>query len=329
VNIARPTALLALTLAAVAAGCGGSGTSSELTSTQTPATNPAPVAEASTSGHAAPAAAATSCPDGGLTFGVEPYEDPAKLKPAYETLATALQSKLGCQIKLQIVSDYSAEVLAMKNDKLDLAEFGPLGFVFASQLAGAEPLVSFADGSGQLTTYKAGIWVPKDSPVKTLADLKGKSLALSEPGSTSGDALPRYALIQAGLDPEKDLKLEYAGGHPESLLALTNGKVDAAEINTQQLATATSEGSFDESKYRRIWESDPIPNDPITIRSTLDDALKTAIQDALESLEPGDVAKIGAFLDVNPPGPLIPVTKETYQPLFDLAHVLHLTEKDV
>ena len=48
------------------------------------------------------------------------------------------------------------------------------------------------------------------------------------------------ALIDAGI--EKDVKAEYAGGHPEALLALVNGKVDAAEINSQTLASATAEG---------------------------------------------------------------------------------------
>lgn len=274
--------------------------------------------------------ARVECPDGKVRFGIEPYEDPAKLKPAYEVLGKALEGKLGCPVELQVVEDYSAEVLAMENGKLEIAQFGPLGLVFASDRAGAEPVVSFGDSQGELTTYKAGIWVPKDSPVQTIADLKGKSLALSEPGSTSGDALPRFALAdEAGLDPKRDLKIEYAGGHPEALLALTNGKVEAAEINTQQLATSTEEGQFDEAKFRRVWESDPIPNDPITVSKDLDPAFKAKVKEALLELSPKDVAAVGAFLDVDPPGPMVVVTKETYKPLFDLAETLGLTEKDV
>jgi phosphonate transport system substrate-binding protein len=273
-------------------------------------------------------AAESLCPNGQVRFGIEPYEDPAKLTPAYQTLAKALEQQLGCPVKLQIVANYTAEVLAMRNGKLDLAEFGPLGFVFASERAKAQPLVSFADSHGRLTTYKAGIWVPKDSDIKTIADLKGRSLALSEPGSTSGDALPRYALKKAGIG-EGDLKLEYAGGHPQSLLALVHGKVDAGEINTQELATAKAAGAFDPSKFRQIWASAPIPNDPITVRGDLPPAFKAAVRSALTKLKPAEVAKVGAFLDVSPPGPMIGVTKTTYQPLFSLAQTLGLTIKDV
>lgn len=275
------------------------------------------------------ASAGAGCPSGSssVRFGVEPYEDPAKLIPAYKVLAKALERRLACPVKLLIVESYTAEVLAMRNDKLEIAQFGPLGFVFASQRAGAEAVASFADRNGRLTTYRAAIWVPKDSDIRKVGDLRGRSLALAEPASTSGDALPRYALRKAGLK-ESDVKLVYAGGHPEALLALTNGKVDAAEINTQQQATATAEGTFKPSKFRRIWASDPIPNDPITVRGDLSPAFKRSVKRALTQLKPADVAKVGAFLDVTPPGPLIPVTKKTYQPLFDLAKTLGLTIKD-
>ncbi|SEN28111.1 phosphate/phosphite/phosphonate ABC transporter substrate-binding protein [Nonomuraea pusilla] len=273
-------------------------------------------------------ASAATCPGGRIRFGVEPYEDPAKLKPAYETLAAALQRKLDCPVELKIVDDYSAEVLAMRNGQLELAEFGPLGYVFASRLAGAQAVASFADAKGALTSYTAGIWVPTGSPITSVKDLAGRSLALSSAGSASGDALPRYALKTQGV-AESSVKIDYAGGHPEALLALVNGKVDAAEINSQQLATARAAGTFDPAKYRQIWKSEPVPNDPITVSGRLDPAFREAVAKALVELEPADVAKVGAFLDVDPPGPLVRVTEQTYKPLFDLATTLGLTEKDV
>jgi phosphonate transport system substrate-binding protein len=200
--------------------------------------------------------------------------------------------------------------------------------VFASSKANAQAVASFADANGKLTTYTAGIWVAANSPIQSVADLRGKSLALSSPSSTSGGALPRFALKNANIN-EKDVKLDYAGGHPEALLALKNSKVDAAEINSQQLASAKAANAFDPSKFRQIWTSAPIPNDPITVRGDLDPALQTAVREALLQLSPNDVAQVGAFLDVTPPGPLAAVTRDTYQPLFDLANALGLTENDV
>lgn len=281
-------------------------------------------AASDTSAEAPPA----TCPNGEIKFGIEPYEDPAKLKPAYDVLATALSKKLDCPVSVQVVEDYAAEVLAMRNGKLDLGQFGPLGYVFADAKAGAEPLVSFGTAEKELSTYTAGIWVPKDSPIQAINDLKGKSLALGSVGSTSGDVLPRFGLREAGI-ADADLTMDYTGGHPEALLALTNGKVDAAEINSQTLATAVAAGTFNQDNYRQVWTSDPIPNDPITVRGDADPVFKKAVKDAFLSLDPADIAKVGAFLDVTPPGPLVEVTKDNYTPLFDLASTMGLTEKDL
>lgn len=274
------------------------------------------------------AAASPTCPDGRIRMGVEPFEDPAKLLPAARVLGDALQRRLNCPVEVQVTEDYSAEVLAMRNDKLELGVFGPLGYVFAEQRAGAEAVASFGTADGKLSTYTAGIWVPKDSPVTSVAQLRGRSLALGAVGSTSGDAMPRQALLDAGMQ-QADVRIDYAGGHPEALLALTNGKVEAAEINTQQLASATASGTFDASKFRQVWRSAPIPNDPVTVRGNLDPQFKAAVSDALLNLDPQAVGEVGALLDVDPPGKLVPVTRDTYTPLFELARKLGLTEKDV
>lgn len=270
------------------------------------------------------------CPDGTLTMGVEPFEDPKNLIPVYETLGKALGEELGCEVEVQISDTYVAEILAMQNGKLDIGQFGPLGYVFAQKQAGATPLASFAGEDGKVSSYTGGIWVPKDSPVKSVEDLAGTTLALSESGSTSGDAVPRKALIDAGI--EKDVETEYAGGHTEALLALVNGKVDAAEINSQTLASATAEGQFDESAFRQIWTSEPILNDPIAAGPNMTPEVSKAVQEALLNLPAASVAKIGEYLDFTPPAgkpALVAVTEEDYRPVAELAEALDLTTDDL
>lgn len=272
--------------------------------------------------------ASAYCPDGTLKFGIEPFEDPSKLEPAYQVLGAALGKELNCKVEVQVVEDYAAEVLSMRNGKLDLGQFGPMGYVFASTKANAEPLVSFGTAEGKLSSYTAGIWVPKDSSIQTIEDLRGKDLALGSVGSTSGDVLPRFGLKKAGI-AEAELNMNYAGGHPEALLALTKGTVDAAQINSQTLASAQESGNFDPASFRQIWKSEEIPNDPITVSASSDPAFKKAVKDALLNLEPADIEAVGKFLDVSPAGGLIEVSKETYAPLFDLAQTMGLTEKDI
>src|SRR5271165_2934321 len=303
-------------------------------STSTGSTSTGSTSSSSAAASAGVAAAHVACPNGTLTFGVEPYDNASVLIPAYQTLSTDLGQALGCKVNLQIAESYVAEILAMKNGKLDMGEFGPAGFVFASQQAGAVPLASFADSNGQLSTYTAGIWVKKGSPITNLKQLAGHTLALSSTGSTSGDWVPRYALIQAGV--QNAVKTEYAGGHPESLEALLHGKVDAAEINSQTEASAIKAGTFDPSQYTEIWKSQPIPNDPITASGTMPAAAQAAIKTALLHLSASAFTSgktsISSELDFTPPASgqvMIPVTKANYVQLFALAKALNLTSSNL
>lgn len=321
----------AVTLGLGLAACGSSSNDNAGSS----ATSPAAAGASSSS------SASAACPNGSLTFGVEPYDDASKLIPAYKTLVSELSQKLGCNVQLQIAQSYVAEILAMKQGHLDIAEFGPAGYVFADQQAHAIPVASFADKDGKPSVYTAGIWVKKDSSIKTLADLKGHTLALSSTGSTSGDWVPRYALMTAGLmsspTDKSQVHWNYAGGHPQSLLALTHGTADAAEVNSQEEASAEAAHQFDPSQYREIWKSQPILNDPVTMSPNLSAAQQSAIKSAILGLSGADLTKggdssIATELDFTPPSgaaAMVPVTKQDYAPLFALAAKLKLTPNDL
>lgn len=103
---------------------------------------------------------------------MEPYEDAAVLAPAYQPLADALGKSLGCQVELNITTNYTSEIEAMRNDKLDIAEFGPLAYVFAQKLANAELVATFSDSSGQPATYTARIVTWPGSGVTDVNDIE-------------------------------------------------------------------------------------------------------------------------------------------------------------
>jgi phosphonate transport system substrate-binding protein len=274
--------------------------------------------------------AQTSCPNGGtVRFGVEPYDTGPKFAPAYQTLAKAIGKHLGCKVQLFITQNYTAEIEAMRAKKLEVGEFGPLGYVFAAKIANAKPVATFGDAVGKPLTYTAALWVPNDSTIRQVADLKGHTIAFADPASTSGNLFPRYALLKANLNPDKDVKIQFAGSHTASMLALVNGKVDAAELNSQEQATAQDAGQFDPAKFRRIWVSAPIPNDPITVRGDLPKAFRAAFKKAVLSLTQAETRKVMAEAGGPPNGKMVPQTDKPYQQIRDLAAIEHLDLKDV
>jgi phosphonate transport system substrate-binding protein len=237
-----------------------------------------------------------ACPDGTLRFGVEPYEDAAVLAPAYQPLADALGASLGCKVELNITTNYTSEIEAMRNNKLDIAEFGPLAYVFAQKLAHAEIVSTFSDADGQPATYTASIVTWPGSGITDVSQLGGHTFAYSDPASTSGHLYPAYGLKSNSIDPDTGVQAIYAGSHTASFEALRNHKVDAGELNSDQIASATLAGEYSPEQFVTLWQSVPIPQDPITVRSTLPDSAKQQIKDALLNFDfstlPPDVQKL-------------------------------------
>ncbi len=274
---------------------------------------------------AAYAGNAADCPNGGVVrFGVEPFDTAPKLTPIYEHIGKILSEKLGCEVKVFVTSNYNAEIEAMRNKKLEIGEFGPLGYVLAHQVAKAEAVAAFGNKEGKPDSYWASLVTYPSSGIKTVADIKGKSFAFSDPASTSGHLFPAYGLRKAGIDPDKDIKAIYAGSHTSSFEALYNKKVDAGELNSEQLESAKQRGHYKDGDLIFLWKSDPIPTDPITVRGDLPEGFKKRATEALQNLDlsalPAADKKIMGMSGTR----FVPQTDKAYDGIRDLVKTLNI-----
>ena len=276
---------------------------------------------------AVPALAAdTHCPEGGtVRFGVEPYDTAARLVPIYEKVGKLIGDKLGCPVEVFVATSYNAEIEAMRNGKLEIGEFGPLGYVLAHQVAKAEAVAAFGDDSGKPDTYWASIVTYPESGIKTVEEIKGHSFAFSDPASTSGHLFPAYGLRKAGLDPDKDVRALYAGSHTASFEALYNHKVDAGELNSEQLESAKQRGHYKDGDLVFLWKSDPIPTDPFCVRGDLPADFKARLVTVLQNLDlttldPADrKIMVGAGITRT-----VPQTDSAYDGIRDLVKTLNI-----
>jgi phosphonate transport system substrate-binding protein len=273
--------------------------------------------------------AAANCPteDGVVRFGVEPYESAQRLLPVYTDLSKMIGDKLGCKVEIYVATSYNAEIEAMRNGKLEFGEFGPLGYVLAHQVAHAEAVASFADEDGKPASYYASIVTWPGSGIQNLADVKGRSFAYSDPASTSGHLFPAYGLSKSGIDPDKGVKGVYAGSHTASYEALRNHKVDAGELNSEEIASAKLHNEYDAKNFITLWQSGQIPLDPLAIRGDLPADFKARLASVLQTLDlhqlPEDDQK---FLAANESKALktVPQTDSAYDQIRDLVSTLHI-----
>ncbi|HEY0294629.1 MAG TPA: phosphate/phosphite/phosphonate ABC transporter substrate-binding protein [Bordetella sp.] len=275
--------------------------------------------------------AAGTCPiKEPVRFGVEPYESAQRMIPVYNDVAKMIGQKIGCQVQLFIATSYNAEIEAMRNKKLEFAQFGPLGYVLAHQVAKAEAVSSFVGPDGQPASYYASIVTWPGAGIDTLADVKGRSFAYSDPASTSGHLFPAYGLSKNGIDPDKGVKAVYAGSHTASFEALRNHKVEAGELNSEEIASAKLHNEYDDSAYTTLWKSDNIPLDPMTIRGDLPAGFKTRLAAVLSSLDFHELPDADQkFLAANgtPQLKTVPQNDAAYNQIRDLISTLHIDLK--
>jgi phosphonate transport system substrate-binding protein len=268
---------------------------------------------------------ASDCPNGGtVRFGVEPYDTAPRLTPIYEHIGKLIGEKLGCEVQVFVTTNYNAEIEAMRNGKLEIGQFGPLGYVLAHQVAKAQAVATYAGKDGQPASYWASLVTYPSSGIKTVADIRGHSFAFSDPASTSGHLFPAYGLRKAGLDPEKDIKPIYAGSHTASFEALYNHKVDAGELNSEQLESAKQRGHYNEGDVVFLWKSDPIPTDPISVRGDLPDGFKKRLIDILQNLDLGGLDEADRKVMGLGGARYVPQTDSAYDPIRDLVKTLNI-----
>jgi NitT/TauT family transport system substrate-binding protein len=76
---------------------------------------------------------------------------------------------------------------------------------------------------------------------KSIAETKGGRYAVTKYGALT-DFLTRYALRNAGLDPEKDVKILQLGGSPQSLAAMEAGQLEASILSPPSTHIAAEKG---------------------------------------------------------------------------------------
>lgn len=164
-----------------------------------------------------------------------------------------LAKEMGQEVNLVIPTNYNATVEALGNGSLDFAYLGGLTYVKAHRQYGVIPLVQ---RTSDLQFHSLFI-TRADSPIKTLADLKGKQFAFGDINSTSGHLIPFLELKQAGINVDTDLRFRYSGSHPATAKAVEAGAVDAGALDETVYNSMIAEGKLDKSKVRVFYTSKP------------------------------------------------------------------------
>jgi phosphonate transport system substrate-binding protein len=136
------------------------------------------------------------------------------------------------------------------------------------------------------TEFKSQFITRKDTGIHALKDLKGKAFSFGNVASTSGHLMPRFYLMKAGINPEKDLsKFSFSGAHDATVAWVEAGRVDAGALNFLVWDKLVQNKKVDTNKVVVFYTTPPFVDYVWTVRAGLDPALVDKISKALLKLD--------------------------------------------
>jgi phosphonate transport system substrate-binding protein len=222
-----------------------------------------------------------------LQFGVGLFQpDREKNDRTYRPLADHLSAHLGRKVVLRTVDTWEGLAKSLANGETDLALMGPWGYVLANHYSGAQAISTILyDGKPE---YFAIMVTHPGSGIRRIEDLKGKTFAFGDKGSTSGYLIPFYQFHKMGIDPEKFLGRIIYTRHQAIETQVARGELDAGADYNRNRDAMIADGLIKPEQSRIFWTSPPLPNDALAVSRDLfqDKALIAALRKALEEVGP-------------------------------------------
>ena len=222
-----------------------------------------------------------------LKFGVGMFQpDREKNDATYRPLAQYLSAKLNRRVELRTVDSWEGLAKSLANGETDMALMGPWGYVLANNEAGAQVVATIL--YDDKPEYFGIIVTHPNSGINSIADLKGKTFAFGDKGSTSGYLIPRHFFMTQGITPEKYFKKVIYTKHQAIETQVAQGVLDAGADYNRNRNAMIAQGLIKAEQSKIIWQSDPLPNDAFAVSKALfsDKKFMTQLQQALELVGP-------------------------------------------
>jgi phosphonate transport system substrate-binding protein len=194
-----------------------------------------------------------------LVFSYVGSKDATRQQDAWKEFVTALAAATEKKVEYLVLDSPNEELLALKEGRLHVAAVNTGNVPAAVCSCGFVPICTVGTAEGSYG-YTVKIIVPRNSKITTVQDLRGKRIALTEPGSNSGYKAPLVLLMNDfDLVPQRDFEWSYTYGHNASIQGIADAKYDAAPVASDMLARAIGRGEIGADEFRVIYESEKFP----------------------------------------------------------------------
>lgn len=253
-----------------------------------------------------------------LTIGLIPEQNVFKQVKRYKPLGEYIEQKTGIKIKFTILSRYGNIIESFHRKKLDGAFWGSFTGAMAIEQLGIKPIARPVNLDAT-STYHGYILTRKDSSIKNVSDMKGKSIAFVEKATTAGYVFPMAYFREHGIKNIDVYFNEYyfTGSHDAAIHAVLDKKVDIACAKNTIYELLASDDPRIKEELIIIERSPDVPSNGLGLRPEIAYGVKAEIKETLLDMHKDMDGKItirefGAIR-------FIETTEEDYAPVIDVA----------
>jgi phosphonate transport system substrate-binding protein len=202
-------------------------------------------------------------------------------RASWEPFFTDMRAATGLQVEGFYAPSYAAAIDALVSNRAHLGWLSSKAALDCIERANVEVFGQLVDSAGS-PGYRSIVIARRDAPVSSVDQLLSRprsyGFAMGEVSSTSGHAMPSYALfVPRGIRPEEHFVPFIRGTHAQTLDAVLRGQVHAATYNTEEMQRLKASQPARAASLRVLWESALIPKDPLLWRKDLPLSVRSRI----------------------------------------------------
>ncbi len=245
-----------------------------------------------------------------LVFAYTPVEDPAVYRRVWAEFTDHLAKVTGRRVQFFPVQSNAAQIEAMRAGRLHVAGFNTGSNPLAVNCAGFVPFTMMASRADGAYGYEMEFIVHRDSPIQRMEDLRGRTIAFTQPTSNSGFKAPSALLEKNyGLVAERDFRPAFSGRHDNSIIGVANRDYDAAAIANSVMNRMFERGAVDRALIRSIYKSQSFPTTGYGYVYNLHPELQAKVREAFFTFNWDGTALLEEFGKAQPPqDAFIPIT---------------------
>ena len=220
-----------------------------------------------------------------LRLVVVPEKNVFEQRRRYKYLTDYLSTKMDLNFTVEIMTNYGNISEAFIEGQADAGFFGSFSYALTHAKAGVVPIARPVWPNDN-STYRGYIFVRKDSNIRTVKDMEGRSLVLVDKATTAGYIFPHFYFKYSGINNIEDYfsRISYASSHDAAAWAVYAGEADIGAAKDNIFNAVMEEYEDFKEQMLVLTESAEVPSNGLAVREDLNPAIKIRLKSLLLSL---------------------------------------------